>query len=204
MSARPIRTPAETIPSTPGSVPLPARVEALDDRDLLGHLLWRTPDPARAAEDLLSRFGSLAAVLSADTSELALSGLADQSAVHDLQVLRELAIRMARIDASRRPVVSSWTALQAYVRTALAHRPREQFRVLYLDHRNHLMRDEMVAEGTVDHAPVYPREVVRRALELSASAMILVHNHPTRSIRSRWSTHKHAETLANSGIFGIA
>jgi len=179
MSARAIRKSPETIRPTPGSIPLTAGVEALDDQDLLGLLLGRTDDPARAAGALLSRFDSLGAILSADASELARSGLADQWAVHDLQVLRELAVRIARIDASRRPVVSSWTALQAYVRTALAHRPREQFRVLYLDHRNHLMRDEMVAEGTVDHAPVYPREVVRRALELSASAMILVHNHPS-------------------------
>ena len=73
-----------------------------------------------------------------------------------------------------------------------------------MDKKNQLILDEVQNRGTVDHAPVYPREVVRRALELSASALILVHNHPTRSIRSRWSTHKHAETLANSGIFGIA
>ncbi len=75
---------------------------------------------------------------------------------------------------------------------------------LNVDKKNQLILDEVQNRGTVDHAPVYPREVVRRALELSASALILVHNHPTRSIRSRWSTHKHAETLANSGIFGIA
>ena len=72
-------------------------------------------------------------------------------------------------------MIASWTALVAYVRTALAHEPREQFRTLFLDRRNNLLRDELVAHGTVDHAPVYPREVVRRALELSASALILVH-----------------------------
>ena len=97
----------------------------------------------------------------------------------DLGVLRELAVRLARAEASRRPVIASWTALQAYARAALAHRPREQFRVLFLDNRNRLMLDEFVADGTVDHAPVYPREVVRRALEVSASAMVLVHNHPS-------------------------
>lgn len=179
MSARASRTSTETTRPTPGSMPLPARVEDLDDRDLLGRLLWRFDEPAATAADLLSRFGSLGAVLSADASELRRCGVAESGVVQDLQVVRELAVRMARIDASRRPVVTSWTALQAYVRTALAHRPREQFRVLYLDHRNNLMRDEMVAEGTVDHAPVYPREVVRRALEISASAMVLVHNHPS-------------------------
>ncbi len=179
MSARASRTSTETTRPTPGSIPLPARVEDVDDRDLLGRLLWRFDEPAATAADLLSRFGSLGAVLSADVSELRRCGVAESGVIQDLQVVRELAVRMARIDASRRPVVTSWTALQAYVRTALAHRPREQFRVLYLDHRNNLMRDEMVAEGTVDHAPVYPREVVRRALEISASAMVLVHNHPS-------------------------
>ncbi|TPW17936.1 MAG: DNA repair protein RadC, partial [bacterium] len=86
---------------------------------------------------------------------------------------------LARAEASRRPVITSWTALVAYVRAALAHEPREQFRTLFLDRRNILLRDEMTADGTVDHAPVYPREVIRRALELSASALILVHNHPS-------------------------
>ena len=76
-------------------------------------------------------------------------------------------------------MITSWGALLAYVRVSLAHQPREQFRALFLDRRNHLLRDELTAEGTVDHAPVYPREVVRRALELSASALILVHNHPS-------------------------
>ena len=80
----------------------------------------------------------------------------------------------------------------------------EQFRVLYLDKKNQLILDEIQNRGTVDHAPVYPREVVRRALELSSSALILVHNHPTRSKRSRWSTHKHAETLGKLGTFAIA
>jgi DNA repair protein RadC len=76
-------------------------------------------------------------------------------------------------------VITSWTQLSAYLRTAMAHEPREQFRVLFLDRKNQLIADEAMNEGTVDHAPVYPREVVRRALELSASALILAHNHPS-------------------------
>jgi DNA repair protein RadC len=79
----------------------------------------------------------------------------------------------------KRPVISSWSALLAYTKAALAHAPREQFRVLFLDKKNQLIADEVMNEGTVDHAPVYPREVARRALELSASAVILVHNHPS-------------------------
>ena len=86
---------------------------------------------------------------------------------------------MAKEEANKRAVISSWTALLAYVRLSLQHEPREQFRVLYLDKKNQLILDEIQNRGTVDHAPVYPREVVRRALELSASAMIIVHNHPS-------------------------
>ncbi len=85
----------------------------------------------------------------------------------------------AEEEPAKRTVISSWSALLAYVRLSLQHEPREQFRVLYLDNRNQLILDEIQNRGTVDHAPVYPREVVRRALELSASAMIIVHNHPS-------------------------
>lgn len=127
---------------------------------------------------LLGRFGSLAGVAASDASALRGAGLSGAAAA-DLRRVRNLASAMARDEACRRPVLSSWTALIAYIRVALAHRSREEFRVLYLDKRNILMRDEHRAAGTTDHAPVYVREVVRRALELSASAMILVHNHPS-------------------------
>lgn len=97
----------------------------------------------------------------------------------DIAALHEVARRVAKEEANKRTVISSWTALLAYVRLSLQHEPREQFRVLYLDKKNQLILDEVQNRGTVDHAPVYPREVVRRALELSASAMIIVHNHPS-------------------------
>ena len=149
--------------------------EALDDQGLLALMLGRFHgDPDRLAGDLLARFGSLGAVAAADLSELTRASDAGPAVLADLKVLRELAVRLARADACRRPAIASWSALQAYVRTAMAHRPREQFRVLYLDRRNNLLRDEWVAEGTVDHAPVYPREVVRRALDLSASTTMRV------------------------------
>lgn len=161
------------------SIPMLA-YESLDDQSLLALVLSRSgADPDGLAGKLLARFGSLGAVAAADLSELTRSSDAGPAIFADLKILRELAVRLARVDACRRPAIASWTALQTYVRTAMAHRPREQFRVLYLDHRNNLLRDEWIAEGTVDHAPVYPREVVRRALDLSASAMILVHNHPS-------------------------
>lgn len=97
----------------------------------------------------------------------------------NLKLLQEATLRVGREAVARRPVITSWTQLLAYVKTALAHEPREQFRVLFLDKKNQLIADEVLGSGTVDHAPVYPREVMRRALELSASALILLHNHPS-------------------------
>ncbi len=145
---------------------------------MLGRCL-ASSDTDRVAEALIDRFGSLGDITAAEIGELGgVTGLSPR-ALLDLKLLRELSVRLAQTKARARPVLSSWSALVAYVRTALAHLPREQFRALYLDRRNVLLRDELVAEGTVDHAPVYPREVIRRALELSASALILVHNHPS-------------------------
>lgn len=152
----------------------------LDDRALLGLMLRRSgADRERLAATLLDRFGGLGEVLSAELNRLAEASGASPAILADLGLLRELTVRLARAEACRRPVITSWGALIGYVRVSLAHQPREQFRALYLDRRNILLRDELTAEGTIDHAPVYPREVVRRALDLSASALILVHNHPS-------------------------
>lgn len=133
-------------------------------------------DPAAIA--LVERFGDLGSILNADACELQRTGVAQQ-VIQQLERLRALLVRATREEACRRPVISSWSQLLAYVRMALACQPREQFRALYLDRRNCLIREEWLADGTIDHAPVYPREVVRRALELNASSMILVHNHPS-------------------------
>jgi len=160
----------------------PPGLESLDDQALLALLLARSlpgqsVDTIAAA--LLDRFGGLGDVAAAGTAELGrISGMGS-TPILDLKLLREFCVRLSRSAACERPVLSSWGALVAYCRTTLAHLPREQFRTLYLDRRNILLRDEHVADGSVDHAPVYPREVVRRALELSASALILVHNHPS-------------------------
>nr|WP_313039618.1 DNA repair protein RadC [Brevundimonas diminuta] len=161
----------------------PGSVATIDDADLevLAAVLARTISAGAsraAAADLISAFGGLAGVAAADESALMRAGL-EAVAVADLGQVRALSSAMARAEACLRPVLSSWTALTTYLRTDLAYAPREQFRVLYLDRRNILMKDEWRADGTVDHAPVYPREVVRRALELSACALILVHNHPS-------------------------
>ncbi|WP_313452309.1 RadC family protein [Brevundimonas sp.] len=156
------------------------RLSALDDHHLLSLLLGRNPAVSPVSvEALFDRFGDLGAIASADLPELARTSGLGAAALTDLKLCRQLSERLVRCEAARRSVISSWTALLAYAKVALAHLPREQFRALFLDRRNRLMRDELIAEGTVDHAPVYPREVVRRALEVSASALILVHNHPS-------------------------
>lgn len=159
--------------------------QSVEDHQLLELMVSRPDGNSRApgsgelATALLDRFGSVGAVSAADPVELLRVGDMSEGIVQDLKMLRELAVRLARIDAGHRPVISSWNALLDYARAALAHLPREQFRALFLDRRNILLRDELVADGSVDHAPVYPREVIRRALELSASSLILVHNHPS-------------------------
>ena len=177
----------------------------LDDRALLGLMLRRSgADRERLAEDLLDRFGGLGEVVSADLGQLAGASGASPAVLADLGLLRELAVRLARAEACRRPVITSWGALLAYVRVSLAHQPREQFRALYLDRRNILLRDELTADGTVDHAPVYPREVVRRALDLSASALILVHNHPSGDpAPSRADIEMTRKIVDAAGLFGI-
>ena len=168
-----------------------AGLHHLPDYELLELFLFRSQprgDVKPIAKALLSRFGSFAAVLAASVEDLMtvriedargkIRGVGLETAL-DLAALHEVARRVAREPTVRRAVISSWTALLAYVRVALQHEPREQFRVLYLDKKNQLILDEVQNRGTVDHAPVYPREVVRRGLEVSAAAMILVHNHPS-------------------------
>jgi DNA repair protein RadC len=157
-------------------------LHALPDYELLEVYLFRTfqrGDVKPLAKALIARFGSLSGVLSASIEELrTVSGVGEAAAL-DLKLVHELAQRIGREPVKKRTVISSWSALLAYVRVALQHEPREQFRVLFLDKKNQLIADETMNRGTVDHAPVYPREVMRRALELSASAVILVHNHPS-------------------------
>ena len=155
---------------------------ALPDYELVELYLFRTiprGDVKPLAKALLARFGSFGGVLGASIDELrTVSGVGEAVAL-DLKLLQEATLRVGREQVGKRPVITSWTQLLAYVRAAMAHEPREQFRVLFLDKRNQLIADEVMNHGTVDHAPVYPREVVRRALEVSASAIILVHNHPS-------------------------
>ena len=159
-----------------------AGAEALADYELLELMLFRfipRQDTKPLAKALIARFGSLAGVLAAPPQRIAEVAGAGPSVAQDLKIAHAVHLRAQRSDLAQRTVISSWTQLVNYVRAALAHEPREQFRTLFLDVKNQLLADEVMNQGTVDHAPVYPREIARRALELSAGAVILVHNHPS-------------------------
>ena len=155
---------------------------ALPDYELVELLLCRSiprGDVKPLAKALLARFGSLGGVLGAPLADLTAMAGVGKAVALDLKLVHEAARRMGREAVIRRPVITSSSQLATYVKTTLAHEPREQFRVLFLDKKNQLIADEVLGHGTVDHAPVYPREVMRRALELASSAVILVHNHPS-------------------------
>ena len=154
------------------------RLAELNDLGLLTASL-RCEHPDKVARALLARFRGLAGVFGAD--EFALRGVEGMARddIIDVMLIQEVAVRIARGEARKRCVTSSWSSLLAYVRVAMAAESREQFRVLFLDKKNAIILDEVMNRGTVDHAPVYPREVMRRALEVDASALILVHNHPS-------------------------
>ena len=156
--------------------------EAMPDYELLELVLFLAiprVDVKALAKRLIRDLGSFAEVLGAPIARLAeFDGISETGATN-LKILAAAAARMTRGEVSKRPVLSSWTGVIDYCRAAMAFAPREEFRILFLDKRNALIADEVQGTGTVDHAPVYPREVVKRALELSATAVILVHNHPS-------------------------
>lgn len=155
---------------------------ALDDYELLETLLFAflpRRDVKPIAKALLVRFGGVSAIFAAPPEDIAsVKGMGETSAAY-LKATAALSARAAREDIAAKPIISSWTALVTYVRSQLQHETREQFRVLFLDKKNQLIADEIMTRGTIDHAPVYPREIARRALELASSSLILVHNHPS-------------------------
>lgn len=155
---------------------------ALDDYEILEVLLMAfipRRDVKPIAKALQARFGSLSAILAAPPEDLVkVDGIGESVAAY-LKAIAELNSRAGREQIKAREVISSWTALVDYVRREIQHEKREQFRVLFLDRKNQLLQDEVMGRGTVDHAPVYPREIARRALEVQASSLILVHNHPS-------------------------
>jgi len=179
-----------------------AGADAVSDYELLELLLFRAlprRDVKPLAKSLLEKFGSFAEVITAPEARLAeVKGLGD-SGVIELKIVQAAARRLLRGQVKKRPALSSWSAVLDYCRTAQAFADREQFRVLFLDKRNQLIADEVQQVGTVDHTPVYPREVVKRALELSATAIILVHNHPSGD-----PTPSHADIQMTQQIIAVA
>ncbi len=155
---------------------------AMPDYELLELVLFRSiprQDVKPLARLLLDTFGDFNRVVTAPPARLmAVKGIGE-AVVQDLKILEAAAQRMMRARVMHRAVLTSWDALLDYCHTSMAHRETEQFRILFLDRKNVLIADEEQAKGTVDHVPVYPREVVKRGLELNASAIILVHNHPS-------------------------
>lgn len=152
------------------------------DYELLELVLFRfipQKDVKPIAKALIARFGSFAEVLAATPERLQeVDGIGEEVAL-DLKIVEAAAQRLTKGALRERPVLSSWADVIDYCRTAMAFAEREQFRILFLDKRNALIADEVQGSGTVDHTPVYPREIVRRGLELNASALVLVHNHPS-------------------------
>ena len=183
-------------PSTPpGAVPryhghrdrlrqrfVQAGSDALHDYEMLELVLFRAiprRDVKPLAKELIARFGSFAEVIAAPIERLKEVAGLGEAAITDLKIVQAAANRLLRGEVKKRHVLSSWSSVLDYCRTAMAFESKEHFRILFLDKGNHLIADEQHQTGTVDHTPVYPREVVKRALELSATAVILVHNHPS-------------------------
>ena len=178
------------------------------DYELLELLLFRViprADTKPIAKALLARFGTLSEVLGAPVTRLQeVSGVKAAVAL-DLKIVAAAAKRMARGEIQGREVLSSWEQVLAYCRAAMAFEEREQFRILFLDKKNALITDEVQQTGTVDHTPVYPREVIRRALELSSTAIILVHNHPSGDPTPSRADIEMTKTIVDTGRqLGIA
>jgi DNA repair protein RadC len=155
---------------------------ALPDYEMLELVLFRAiprADVKPLARRLIDAFGDFNRVVSAPPARLTEVEGVGEAVVCELKIVEAAAHRLARAKVIARPVISSWDAVVDYCRTTMAHRETEQVRVLYLDRKNVLVADEEQGRGTVDHVPVYPREVIKRALELNASALLLVHNHPS-------------------------
>lgn len=156
--------------------------DALADYELLELVLFRAiprRDVKPLAKALLARFGSFAGVVAARPERLKEVDGLSAAAITEIKIIQQAAKRFAKSNVEKRQSLTSFSALLDYCRTAMAFLEREEFRILFLDKKNMLIADEVQGTGTVDHAPVYPREVMRRALELNATAMILVHNHPS-------------------------
>lgn len=159
---------------------------ATDDHDSLVRVLSAglgAEVARRDAANLLARFGTVAAALAAPVREIErVLGEDARPRAERIKALHHLVLSVLRGGIADRPIMGSFRRLQDYLRTSLGHEAREQTRVLYLDARHHLIADELTGQGTIDHAPLYPREVIHRALELGARGLVLVHNHPSGAV----------------------
>ncbi len=156
--------------------------EALLDHEVVEYLLTLAiprRDTKPLAKRLIREFGGLAGLLSADAATLARAGGLSDAAVAALKIAQVSAIRLLRARTTEQPVLASWQALLDYLHADMAHHLIERFRVLHLNSRNMLVRDEVMAEGSIDQASVHVREVIRRAIDLGSASLILVHNHPS-------------------------
>jgi DNA repair protein RadC len=175
---------------------------AISDYELLELVLFRAipqRDVKPLAKHLIAKFGSFSEAIAAPEKRLReVKGLGE-AAITELKIVQAAASRMLKGEVKKRQVLSSWSSVLDYCRSAMAFDDKEQFRILFLDKRNQLIADEVQQKGTVDHTPVYPREVVKRALELSATALILVHNHPSGD-----PTPSRADILMTEAIVDVA
>ena len=158
------------------------KADSIPDYEILEMLLFSAyprVDTKPIAKDLIDRFGSIAGVFAADTDTLEKTEKLPASTIFAIKIINESALRLLKSKVVEKPILQSWKALLDYCQAAMGSAQKEHFRIIFLDKKNKIIADEVQGEGTVDQTPVYPREVIKRALELGASAIILAHNHPS-------------------------
>lgn len=184
-----------------------ASPDALPDYELLELLLFMAiprRDVKPIAKVLIARFGNLAGVMNASLGDLqGVEGISENTAIA-IKTIQSAGLRMLKQDIIKKPVLGSWQRLLDYLHASMAHEKKEHFRLLFLNKKNELIADEVQQSGTVDHTPAYPREIMKRALELGATALILVHNHPSGdSTPSQADIDMTRQILAAAAPFGI-
>ncbi|MCB9983354.1 MAG: DNA repair protein RadC [Rhodospirillales bacterium] len=176
--------------------------DALADYELLELVLFLAipqKDVKPLAKDLIARFGGLAEIMHAPIEELTkIEGIKDKTALA-LKSITALSNRAAKNELMNKPVLNSWTRLMDYCHSTMAHETREHFRILFLNKKNELIADEIQGSGTVDHTPAYPREIMKRALELGATALILMHNHPSGDSKPSQADVDMTNQIINAG-----